>query len=224
MTIHESFADQSLAEACWQADQDLAQACLHHPFVQGLGDGTLSRSRFIGYIAQDAFFLRGFAQAYAAAQAKCQAQGDDAGAQLYADLGQGVADELRLHRQQSADLGIDLDGVQPQPATSAYTSFLQSTAAQQPEPIIAAAMLPCLRLYAWLGQSLLPGHHPHGPTAAWVTTYADPAFEALWRRLAPRLQPGARSPDLRAAIAAHHRQAMVCELDFFAGAWAAANS
>ena len=40
----------SLAYQLWQANADLAQACLDHPFVRGIGDGSLSRSRFAWYI------------------------------------------------------------------------------------------------------------------------------------------------------------------------------
>ena len=54
----------SLSHQLWQASAALAQACLDHPFVQGIGDGSLSRSRFAGYVGQDAFYLRAFARAY----------------------------------------------------------------------------------------------------------------------------------------------------------------
>jgi len=94
-----------LADLLWQNDRDLADACLVHPFVRGLADGSLPTARYRDYVAQDAFFLRAFAAAYALAGARCR---DAAGQQLYAQLAQGVDDELRLHRQQAERLGIDL--------------------------------------------------------------------------------------------------------------------
>ncbi|MBE9019938.1 TenA family protein, partial [Chroococcidiopsidales cyanobacterium LEGE 13417] len=47
----------SLSSELWQTNQDLAQACLNHPFVRGIADGTLEREKFAYYVGQDAFFL-----------------------------------------------------------------------------------------------------------------------------------------------------------------------
>ena len=201
------------ADSFWQADADLADACLQHPFVRGLADGSLPPWRHRDYVAQDAFFLRAFAAAYALAGARCA---DAAGRTLYAQLAQGVEEELQLHRRQAERLGIDLLRVQPTDATLAYTEFLTATAATRPEPCAAAAMLPCLRLYAWLGERLLPGLVPSSPYGDWVRTYADPGFGALWQLLAPRLHgPGVARDEL----AALHRRAMHLEHRFFAAAW-----
>ncbi|MCC7062776.1 MAG: hypothetical protein IT456_08235 [Planctomycetes bacterium] len=48
----------TLADLFWQNDRDLAAACLAHPFVRGLADGSLPQPRYRDYVAQDAFFLR----------------------------------------------------------------------------------------------------------------------------------------------------------------------
>ncbi len=206
----------TLADLFWQNDRDLACACLAHPFVRGLADGSLPQPRYRDYVAQDAFFLRAFAAAYALASARCT---DAAGKALYQQLAHGVDDELRLHQQQAARLGIDLFRVLPSDATLAYTEFLTATAATRPEPCAAAAMLPCLRLYAWLGERLLPHLAPTSPFGDWVRTYADPGFAALWRSLAARLDGAARQGVARDERAALHRRAMHLEQRFFAAAW-----
>ena len=59
----------SSARTLWMENADLVAAAVGHPFVRGLGDGTLPRERFAGYVAQDAFFLESFARAYALALA-----------------------------------------------------------------------------------------------------------------------------------------------------------
>ena len=205
-----------LADLLWHNDRDLADACLVHPFVRGLADGSLPTPRYRDYVAQDAFFLRAFRGAYALAGSRCT---DAEGKQLYAQLAQGVDDELRLHRQQAERLGIDVSRVVPSDATLAYTEFLTATAATRPEPCAAAAMLPCLRLYAWLGERLLPQLAPSSPFGDWVRTYADPGFGSLWRALAERLEGAERHGMARDELAALHRRAMHLEHRFFAAAW-----
>ena len=60
----------TVSSELWQANLDLAQACLKHPFVQGIANGTLERKKFAYYVGQDAFFLEAFARAYSASAAK----------------------------------------------------------------------------------------------------------------------------------------------------------
>ncbi|MDP9459278.1 MAG: TenA family protein, partial [Actinomycetota bacterium] len=168
----------SLAKALWAENRDLAEKAVTHPFVRGLADGSLPRESFAGYVAQDAFFLEAFARAYALGVAH---SADRAAMEAWADLLAGVRQELRLHDDYAARWGIDLAAVEPAPATLAYTDFLLATAALGGLGVTCAAMTPCMRLYAYLGQSL------SGRSAAtyieWVGTYADPGFEALAARL-----------------------------------------
>ncbi|MEY4673154.1 MAG: hypothetical protein RL148_938, partial [Planctomycetota bacterium] len=201
------------ADSFWQHDRDLADACLRHPFVRGLADGTLPAWRYRDYVAQDAWFLRAFAQAYELAAARCA---DAVGRELYRELGDGVSAELELHGRTARAMGIDLAATVPTDATLAYTEFLTATAATRPEACTAAAMLPCLRLYAWLGQQLLPHLAPVSPYGDWVRTYADPGFDALWGKLAPRLETQGVAQNELAAL---HRRAMHLEHRFFAAAW-----
>ncbi|MCW2778822.1 MAG: transcriptional activator, TenA family [Frankiales bacterium] len=198
----------SLSRRLWEANADLAQAALEHPFVRGLGDGTLPLSAFQGYVAQDAFFLECFARAYALALARSP---DRATLEVFADLVTGVREELRLHGAYAARWGVDLDGVRPGPATTAYTDFLLATASLGGVGLVCAAMTPCMRLYAHLGQSL----PEEGPYAEWVRTYADPGFEALAASLEDLLD---RHADDDATTAAAYRRAMELELAFFGAA------
>ncbi len=201
----------SLAEQLWAGSADLAAAAREHPFVTGIGDGTLPRERFAGYVGQDAFFLEAFARAYALGVAHSR---DRATLAAFADLLAGVREELRLHGGYAARWGIDLAAVEPVPATLAYTDFLLATAALGDVGEVCAAMTPCMRLYAHLGQALAAT--AAGPYREWVDTYADPGFEELavtLEGLLDRLAAG--TPAVRRA----YRRAMVLELGFFDAAW-----
>ena len=203
----------TLAAQLWAANADLAAEALAHPFVRGIADGTLPRERFAGYVAQDAFFLEAFARAYALGLAHSP---DRVSLDVFADLLAGVREELRLHGSYAARWGIDLAAVQPAPATLAYTDFLLATASLGGTGLTCAAMTPCMRLYASLGQSL--AGRATGDYAEWVTTYADPAFEELAATLERLLdRTAADGPALRGA----YRRAMRLEVGFFEGSWRA---
>ncbi|MGZ6777908.1 MAG: TenA family protein [Mycobacterium sp.] len=199
----------TLSARLWSDNADVAAHVLAHPFVQGIGDGTLPRELFAGYIAQDAFFLESFARAYALALARSR---DTATLLTLADLLAGVRQELGLHASYAASWGIDMAGVEPLPATLAYTEFLLATACTEDLGVIFAAMTPCMRLYAWLGASLDAGRA--GAYAEWVQTYADSAFDDTARSLERLLDGYEDDVALRTA----YRRAMRLELGFFEAA------
>jgi thiaminase (transcriptional activator TenA) len=202
----------SLAAALWRANADLADAAAAHPFVRGLGDGTLARRQFQRYVAQDAHFLESFARAYALGLARCP---DREGIWAFFELLAGVQAELRLHAAYAARWDAPA-AAEPAEATLNYTDFLLATAATGSVGELCAAMAPCMRLYAHLGQALAPlGDREENPYVEWVRTYADPAFEALAARLEGLLDRYATDrPSVRAA----YRRAMALELAFFEAA------
>jgi len=197
----------------WSDNSDLAAEALAHPFIRRLGDGSLDRENFAGYVTQDAFFLESFARAYALALARSN---DTPTLLALADLLGGVREELGLHSSYVARWGIDMAGVVPMRATLAYTEFLLATAATSGLAVIFAAMTPCMRLYAFLGASL--NADSAGPYAEWVRTYADPDFEALAAQLEKLLDD---RDDDSPAVHSVYRRAMRLELDFFSDAVAA---
>jgi len=200
----------SLAQLLWKENADLAHASLHHPFVCGLQAGTLSRQNFQSYIAQDAYFLEAFARAYALALARCP---DLQGLRDFFELLSGVLEELRLHEGYAASWGVELVGMSPAQATLAYIDFLLAMAALKSVGETCAAMTPCMRLYAFLGQSLavtpLADGHPY---VDWIRTYSSADFEVLASRLEGLLD---RYADDRLAIRTAYRRAMQLELAFF---------
>lgn len=200
-----------LSATLWRDSADLAAAALGHPFVRGLADGSLPPDRFAAFIAQDAFFLDAFARAYALALAACP---DRLGIGAFADLLAGVRQELVLHAGYADRLGINLTTLTPAPATLAYTEFLLATAAVGGTGPACVAMTPCMRLYAHIGQSVA-AEPSVGTYGDWITTYADPSFDALARTLEELLDRYATDGERSKQT---YRRAMQLELDFFTAA------
>lgn len=199
----------SLAADLWKANHEQAQRILAHGFVRGLGDGTLPVDSFKGYVAQDAYFLEAFARAYAFCLANSTERADLHG---FAELIAGVLEELKLHAGYAERWKIDLTGIVPITATRAYVDFLLETARRGNLGETIAAMTPCMRLYAFLGQMLSRGE-AEPLYSEWVKTYADPGFEALAVRLEELLDAHATDSD---AVRANYRRAMELEYGFFA--------
>lgn len=198
----------SRADALWKDNADLARACLRHAFVQGIARGGLARDRFVFYVEQDAFFLESFARAYSLAFAKAP---DRATMTEVRALLDAVFAELELHRRYAQRWGASLDP-DPSRATLAYTDFLLRVAWSEPVGRILAAMAPCVRLYAHLGQQLEPDTAGDSPYREWVEAYSHPDFDALARRMEALLDAHDDGSDVSAR---HYRTAMNLEYDFF---------
>ncbi len=198
----------TLSQRCWQANQDLAQACLNHPFVQGIYEGTLPRAKFAYYVGQEAF-----ARAYSVAAAKAP---DWDGFMTFHELAGGVLSELKLHGHYAQAWGVELSTVKPGGATRRYTDFLLATAWSQAAGITAIAMSPCMRLYAFIGQSLAEQGIPDHEYGDWVRTYSSDEFEPLAAQLEALVDQYSQDDELATET---FRYAMQCEYDFFDAAW-----
>jgi thiaminase (transcriptional activator TenA) len=198
-----------LSDQLWQENHQLAENCLEHPFVQGLAKGSLEREAFTRYVAQDAFFLRAFLRAYAAAAAKCEDL--EAAREFHAFMG-GILEELQLHQGYAQRLNIDLFRVTPYPAARAYTDFLLASAWHRGVDEILAAMTPCMRLYAYLGAQLSGENHSEHPYKEWIETYSSDDFQNVAGRIENLLNRIAKdTPSVHDA----YRYAMICEYEFF---------
>lgn len=212
-----SAVNQGFARQLWDENQDLIQASLNHPFVQGIGDGSLPRERFVGYVAQDAFFLEAFARAYCIAAAR---SADRETILAFHHMAKGALDELNLHDEYAKRWDIDVKNVKPRAATRRYTDFLLATAWNDGPAVTAAAMTPCMRLYAYIGQQLAKDGIPDHPLSDWIRTYSVPEFDALashLEQLTDQLVTDTEAEAMRQA----YRYAMDCELGFFEAGWSA---
>ena len=158
-----------------------------HPFVTGIGDGSLSLDRFRYYMRQDYIFLIDFCRAISLAVAKTRSV-EDMGwfARL---LHETLNTEMSPHVSFCEELGIteeELKSAQPSPTTLAYTRHLIQTAFSGGVGEIAAAMLPCSWGYCEIGQTLydkgLPAEQPM--YSRWIEMYNSREFADLasWLR------------------------------------------
>jgi len=198
-----------LHDTLWQENGGIAAACLRHPFVRGLAEGSLDSAIFRRYVAQDAFFLHAFARAYALAAARSR---DAETLSAFCELLIGVWKELQLHAAYSREWKIDIARVVPNPATTAYTDFLLATAWHAELDVTLAAITPCMHLYGYLGSELAKGPVANNPYQEWILTYSSGDFAELITRLETLLDKLASDTK---AVREAYGYAMQCELNFF---------
>ena len=160
---------------------------LSHPFVQGLGDGTLDAARFQVWLRQDYLFLMEYCRVVALAAARAE---DLESMGRFADLLQStLRTEMGLHRRYAGQFGVgadDLEAAVPLPATRAYGDFLVRIAYEGPLAAIVAALLPCAWGYSEIASRLAARPEPpaDNPYREWIRTYSSPEFSAYadWLR------------------------------------------
>jgi thiaminase/transcriptional activator TenA len=151
---------------------------VEHPFVSGLGDGTLPMAAFRRYLIQDYLFLVQFARAYALAGFKAERIVDLRAA---SDGFAAILGEIPLHVSFCADWSLDEAAMATEPEaleTIAYTRFVLNCGAAGDLLDLYTALAPCVLGYAEIGQRLGTKPAPGNPYAAWITTYAGSEYQA----------------------------------------------
>jgi thiaminase/transcriptional activator TenA len=176
----------SFSDDAWNQTARLREAIHRLPFNRELAAGTLAPERFRRYIVQDALYLGQFSRALAIAAAKAP---DAATVEVFAHSAQtAVAVEQVLHEKYLAKFGIDpatLAATEAAPDCLAYTSFLLTSAHQEPWEVLVAALLPCFRVYWEVGCQIAKEAERDNRYRAWIDTYADAQFgEAVERVMA----------------------------------------
>lgn len=153
-----------------------------HPFVQGMGDGTLDPGRFRFYMVQDYLYLIEYAKVFAIGAVKAD---DVATMGRFAALLNGTLnEEMDLHRQYASRFGIteeELEAAKPSPVTLAYTHYMLHAAQNGTLADVVAAVLPCAWSYWEIGKELSkrPGAADHELYGEWIRMYASEEFGQL---------------------------------------------
>ena len=193
----ESFSDRLKAAAAgvWEAQHE-------HPFIRGIGDGSLDITRFRHWVRQDYRFLIEYARMLAMASAR--APDLEAMTKLAQLTNETLNVEMSMHRSYAAEFGIseeELEREEMSPTCRAYTDFLVRTAAAGSFPELVGALLPCMWGFSEVGQRLAAGGRPTDPRyAAWIDMYASAEFAELaaWcRGLLDRITDGLPKTELR---------------------------
>lgn len=176
-------------------------AYTQHPFVMGLGDGTLPPAAFLHYLTQDYVFLVHFARAWAFAVVKAETLDE---MKVCASTVDALLNhEMALHVKTCAAVGIEkatLFAAKEEVANLAYTRYVMDAGLQGDFLDLIAALAPCCFGYGEIGHRLEQTSASDTPYADWIATYSGGEYQhamtsvgqmfdaAVIRRLGPDFQ------------------------------------
>ncbi|MEW4286547.1 thiaminase II [Priestia koreensis] len=158
-----------------------------HPFVTGIGDGTLPKESFIRYMKQDYVFLIDYAKLFAMGTVKAKSL--ETMTAFAGILHETLHHEMELHRQYAERFQItreELDNTKATPTNLAYTRYMLSAAHSGSLEELISALLPCMWSYWEIGKHLkhqYPNSEKHPLYGEWICMYSSEEFGSLTKWL-----------------------------------------
>ena len=177
----------TVTERLLQCTKDIWEAYHAHPFVRGIGDGSLDEDKFRFYMIQDYLYLIDYAKVFALGVAKAR---DMDTMRLFAGYVHQILDgEMEIHKGYMARLGISLDEAEAAPVSldnASYTAYMLKVAYEEGPAEIAAAILSCALSYEHIARRVVAQHpqaEDHPFYGEWVSGYANDGYSAANREL-----------------------------------------
>ena len=157
------------------------EACLRHPFVTGIGDGTLDMEKFRYFMLQDYLYLFDYARVFALGVVK--ARDPELMRVFAANVDAILGGEMKIHRAYMKRLDITEEqvfSIKPALANLSYTNYMLSVAQTGGPMEIVASILACSWSYAEIGQALaaIPGAAEHPFYGEWIQGSASEEYAA----------------------------------------------
>lgn len=126
-----------------------------HPFVLGIQDGSLDRTKFRYYIIQDYLYLEDYAKTFAVGVAKAKSLKT---ANLFAKYIAVMNGELDVHTGYLARLGVTKEEIDSTPRSLdnlSYTSYMLRVSYEEGEAEILTAILSCAYSYEVIAKNIV---------------------------------------------------------------------
>ena len=153
---------------------------LEHPFVKGIGEGTLDKEKFKNYLIQDYLYLKDYAKVFAMGLVKAETMKE---MKIYNESIKGVLDdETAVHVNYLKDFGLSTEEVEAYKSeltTESYTNYMLGIALKGDSKDIAMTIMPCTWSYYYIGKHLYETYKENLKDnfyAPWIEGYASNEF------------------------------------------------
>ncbi|QOY35025.1 thiaminase II [Anaerobacillus isosaccharinicus] len=173
------------SERLYQELQPIWRKNHAHPFVQGIGDGTLEKEKFRFFMVQDYLYLIDYAKLFALGAVK--ATDVETMGRFASLLNSTLNEEMSLHREYAKKFDVteeEFAKATPSPTTLAYTHYMLHVGQNGTLADLVAAILPCMWSYWEIGKELneIPGANENEFYGEWIQMYSSKEFGqlAIW--------------------------------------------
>lgn len=162
-----------LSEYLWQQTTKERQSALNSTVIQGMVSGTLNPSSFGAYMVQDVVYLYNSQRLIdiAASRMKDQMYREllKDMSETYKELYEYLLDKWQIKYPSGVRLGR---------ASSKYLHHLYDMAANFDTGYFITAMIPCYKLWPWLGNQIGATQNSFGVYTEWVNVNLDPTSDS----------------------------------------------
>lgn len=177
----------SIVERLLEDSKEIWETFYTHPFVQGIGSGSLDHEKFKYYMIQDYLYLIDYAKVFAVGAAK--AFDMDTMREFSAYTDSLMNGEMEIHRSYMKRLGITEEEAEHCPAALdniSYTSYMLRIAYEGGPADVMAAILSCALSYEEIACRLkaqYPGCWEHPFFGEWVSGYISEEYHEANQKL-----------------------------------------
>lgn len=170
------------SERLWNKVEPIWESYLVHPFVKGIGEGTLDQEKFIHYMKQDYIYLIEYSRIFGIGSSKSN---DLDTMTVFANLLHGTLNfEMDLHREYAKKFDItpeELANTEASATMTAYTSYMLNKSQLGGVENAVASVLACAWSYNFIGREMAkwPGALEHEFYGDWVKIYSSREFTKI---------------------------------------------
>lgn len=163
----------------YESVKDIWNSYYEHPFVKGIGEGTLDVDKFKFYMIQDYIYLLDYAKVYALGVVKANTEEVMQG--FSAMVNNILNGEMSIHRSYMKRIGITSEEVKNTKASLtnlSYTHYMLAVANNGTLAELTVSLLACMWSYLEIGRNLsrIPGSTEHEFYGEWIRGYISEEY------------------------------------------------
>lgn len=168
------------SEKLFESVKDIWKSYYIHPFVMGIGDGTLEIDKFKYYMIQDYIYLLEYAKVYALGIVKADSEEVMRG---FSSMVNSILNgEMSIHRSYMKRLGITSREINNSKASLdnvSYTHYMLAVSYDGSLADITVSLLSCMWSYLEIGRDLSKklGSTEHEFYGEWIRGYISKDYE-----------------------------------------------
>lgn len=168
------------SQTLYESVKDIWKSYYIHPFVVGIGDGTLDIGKFKYYMIQDYIYLLDYVKVYALGVVKSDSEEV---MQRFSSMVNSILNgEMNIHRSYIKRLGITLEEINNSKASLdnvSYTHYMLAVSYNGTLADITVSLLSCMWSYLEIGRNLSknPGSTENEFYGEWIRGYISKEYE-----------------------------------------------